>query len=188
MAMIPSVVSNVPTLTAATSAYLGSTVAMDQAPVQPRADVGVEVAARLRGGLEGVVQSMDAAGRLADPGPAAVGRFAASKKTTAPTTKNARGETQPDATEKDSVLELFADARPESGAGSVGRLSGGLARTGSRGASGGDERVGRFRPRILPRPTRSARDTTPSAVRSAFSAGIGRFQPTSNSLSGLLSR
>lgn len=189
MALVPSVVSNVPTLTAGTSGYLGSTAAVEQAPVQPRSQVGVEVAARLRAGMEGIVQSTEVVGRLVDPGPAAVGRFAAAKRTTAPPTKSSDGSDQADARDKDSLLELFAEARPDAGASPiVGRLSGGLTRAGSRGQSAGDDRVGRFAPRILPRARRATVDAQPSAMRSAFSGGIGRFEPAVGRLSGALSR
>ncbi|HCH66599.1 MAG TPA: hypothetical protein DFR83_27585 [Deltaproteobacteria bacterium] len=189
MAMIPSVVSTVPTLTASTSGHLGSTTAVEQAPVQPRGQIGVEVAARLRAGMEGIVQSTDAAGRLVDPGPAAVGRFAAARRTTAPTTKNSDGSEQADARDKESVIELFADARPDAGASPiVGRLSGGLTRAGSLAQSADEDRVGRFMPRILPRARRAGIDAQPSAMREAFSAGIGRFESTVGRLSGALSR
>jgi hypothetical protein len=187
MSLIPSVVSNVPTLTAGTSGVLGSAAATEQAPIQPKVQLGVEVAARLRAGMEGIVQSTDAAGRLVDPGPAAVGRFAASRRTTAPTTRNPEGGEQADARDKDSVLELFAEARPDAGTG-VGRLSGGLSRAGRRSAGPGEDRVGRFQPQILPRPRRTSAQPTPSALRAAFSAGIGRFDAAMGRLSGALSR
>ena len=189
MAMIPSVVSTVPTLTAGTSAHLGSTAAVEQAPVQPRGQMGVEVAARLRAGMEGIVQSTDIAGRLVDPGPAAVGRFAAARRTTAPPPKNSDGSEQADSRDKDSVIELFADARPDAGASPiVGRLSGGLTRAGNLSGSSGEDRVGRFMPRILPRSIRTGGEPQPSAMRAAFSAGIGRFESTVGRLSGALSR
>ncbi len=168
MAMIPSVVSNVPTLTAGTSGHLGSAVATESAP-QPRSQPAVELGARLQAGLEGLVQSTEVVGRLADPGPAAVGRFAATRRTTAPTTKNSEGGGKADARDKDSLLELFAEARPEAGTG-VGRFSGGLTRTGRRSNAPGEDRVGRFQPQILPKPRRSS------------------LQPSIGRLSGALSR
>ena len=187
MSLIPSVVSNVPTLTAGTSGLLGSTVATEQAPIQPKSQLGVEIAARLRAGMEGIVQSTDAAGRLVDPGPAAVGRFAASRRTTAPTTRNSEGGEQADARDKDSVIELFAEARPDAGTG-VGRLSGGLSRTRGQGFAPREDRVGRFQPQVLPRSRRTSTEPTPSALRAAFSAGIGRFDAAVGRLSGALSR
>jgi|GEM_PF-6661750 len=184
MSLVPSLVSNVPTVTPGTSGQLGS-AAVTEATPQPRPQMAVEISARLMANMEGIAQSTEAAGRLVDPGPAAVGRFAASKRTTNPTQKQAGGGEQAEAKDKDSLLELFADARPDAGHG-VGRLSGGLARAGRR--SGGQQGVGRFQPQILPRPRRPAIDVPPSAVREAFAGGIGRFQPSVGRLSGALSR
>ena len=184
MSLVPSLVSNVPTVTANTAGTLSSAVAAEAAPqMAAKGTTAVEVAATLRAGMEGVVQSTEVVTTLADPGPAAVGRFAATRRTSAPPQKNTGGDHQADARDKDSLLELFADARPEAKA-SVGRLSGGLSRTGAR--LGGDGRVGRFMPQILPRSRQAAVPDT--AISSAFADGIGRFQPSVGRLSGALQR
>lgn len=184
MSLVPSLVSTMPTVTAGTSGQLGS-AAVTEAMPQPRPQVAVELAARLQTSMEGLTQSTDAAVRLADPGPAAVGRFATTRRTTNPSQRNTDGGGQAGARDKDSLLELFADARPDAGHG-VGRLSGGLSRTGRRSGSRGG--VGRFQPQVLPRPRRPAVNVPPSAMREAFAGGIGRFQPSVGRLSGALTR
>ena len=182
MSLVPSLVSNVPTVSANTAGLLSSAVAAEAAP-QVKGNVAVELAATLRAGMEGVTQSTEVVTTLADPGPAAVGRFATTRRTSAPPQKNTGGDHQAEAKDKDTLLELFADARPEVKA-AVGRLSGGLSRTQSNQA--GEERVGRFMPQILPRPRRAAVMDTP--MQTAFADGIGRFQPSVGRLSGALQR
>jgi len=182
MSLVPSLVSNVPTVTANTAGLLSSAVAAEAAP-QAKANVAVELAATLRAGMEGVTQSTEVVTTLADPGPAAVGRFATTRRTSAPPQKNTGGDHQAEAKDKDTLTELFAEARPEVKAG-VGRLSGGLARSSRR--QPGDEQVGRFQAQILPRTRSEPLSDTPMAH--AFADGIGRFRPSVRSLSGALQR
>lgn len=184
MALIPSLVSNVPTVSAGTSGLLGSAAAAEAAP-QPRVPVAVELSASLRAGMEGVLQSTQVTGQLADPGPAAVGRFATVRRATPPPTRNAGGDGRAGARDKDSLLELFAEARPDAGRG-VGRLSGGLSRAGRRRSRGGQERVGRFQPKILPRPPKATIQAARSPIEEAFAGGIGRVRASVGRLSGAL--
>ena len=182
MSLVPSMVSNVPTVTANTAALLSSAVAAEAAP-QAKGNVAVEMAATLRAGMEGVTQSTEVVTTLSDPGPAAVGRFATTRRTSAPPQKNTGGDHQAEAKDKDTLAELFADARPETKA-AVGRLSGGLSGTQSR--EPGEDQVGRFMPQILPKPRRLPITNTP--LGTAFADGIGRFQPSMGRLSGALQR
>lgn len=182
MSLVPSLVSNVPTVTASTAGMLSSAVAAEAAP-QAKGNVAVEMAATLRAGMEGVTQSTEVVTTLSDPGPAAVGRFATTRRTSAPPQKNTGGDHQAEAKDKDTLAELFAGARPETKA-AVGRLSGGLSRAQSR--ESGEDQVGRFMPQILPRPRRVPVTTTP--LGTAFADGIGRFQPSMGRLSGALQR
>lgn len=182
MSLVPSLVSNVPTVTANTAALLASNVAAEAAP-QAKGNAAVELAATLRAGMEGVTQSTEVVSTLSDPGPAAVGRFATTRRTSAPPQKNSGGDHQAEAKDKDTLAELFAGARPDAKA-SVGRLSGGLSR--SRGRQPGQDQVGRFQAQILPRPIRTPVANTP--IGRAFADGPGRFRPSAGNLSGALQR
>lgn len=179
MSAIHSVVSTIPQVTPGTAGQLASPMAAEAAqPQQP--PPAVEISARLRAGGETVNQVTEAAGRLADAAPAAVGRFATTRRIAPPAERGNRSESGTDSRDKDSLLELFAGARPDAGQG-VGRLSGALGRS-----KGGP--VGRFaeRPPIQPRPRRSSVDQ--SALQKAFSNGVGRSTPTVGRLSGALQR
>lgn len=182
MSLVPSLVSNVPTITANTASLLASTVAAEAAP-QAKGSAAVDLAATLRAGMEGVTQSSEVVSTLSDPGPAAVGRFATTRRTSAPPQKNTGGDHQTEAKDKDTLAELFAGARPEAKA-SKGSLSGGLSR--SRGRKSGQDRVGRFQAHIQARPRRAPVTHTP--IGKAFAGGPGRFRPSAGNLSGALQR
>ena len=186
MAYVSSIVSNVPTVTAGTSGHLGSATVTEATP-QPKPQMAVEIAARLRAGVEGLTQSTDLAGRFADPGPAAVGRFATTRRTTNPTQRNTEGGDQGEARDKDSMTELFAEARPDAGHGQgPGRLSAGLTRVGRMDSE--QPGVGRFQEQVMPRPRRLAADVPSSAMGVAFAGGLGRFSPSVGRLSGALAQ
>jgi hypothetical protein len=158
----------------------------------------VQISSRIRANMDAGVESSDMSGRMAEPGPSSVGRFAPSPKRSVPE-RPSRNNTRGLSREKRVLIALFAYSRPTPGFGAVGRLSEGLGRPSLRAKQEADpnaDPVAAYFAQRGRRRTRRAKvqDPLPTqseirrALREAFAAQNQKRRPSVGRLSAALSR